>query len=998
MVTSAPGSGAQPAHPTSGTNHEDYLELFGSPRIRYADAPLTPVPLRWGKPAALLAYLASRPGWHARDALVTLLRPDAGEAAARSYIRGLLHRIRHTLPQLAALDVQESRVRWRGRSDVQEFDEAIASGAWQRAIDLQQQDFLAGVGSTGEAALDDWIEEERVRLRQRLASALVSSIVQQHEQGRVERAGLMQKLVEIDPLDESAVQVALGYARTPLELRAAVSAFQTLRRRLEAELGEEPMDSTRSLHARAVELAAGGLGASEDKSLAPLSGTLAPPGRERDVGEIVTLLEDPSVRLLTIQGPGGVGKSTVAQAVHARVADRQGSRTIWIDLAGVDRVRGLVDAIAGRAGLPLHEGPAEQQLLYWMSQRGMLLFLDNFDALTSEATVLERWLQAVPQLRIVLTSREATGVPQEHLHALTGLACEGEDSAAARLFQLHAARAGRAVTPSERADLASLVAYLQGVPLMIELAASWVTLLPVGAILDEVKRDALFVNGNADGMRTMQSVFESMWSRLEPQEQEALLFLSTIRAPLDLRTAAARAYVNARVLLRLVRKSFLQVEDRGVFRMHPLLRGFVASRANPSELRAARTQHAERTLRSLEDLPPLRAGRYMPEVVQALLPSCEDLIQAWRVAVEEGLWDLLDSALANLTGFFLMVSRHEVLVDLTALTQAHAPPDYPPRGALAAVQALASCRLGHLAEAETLARAAIPEEPGKSVPRALLGTVISHVRRYRGDYAEALLHARQALQSIEGDGDPYSRLLVQENAAWCHWHLGQLVEARALLLDNLALAGRHDARYAEAMALALLGVVRDAMGDPAEALQLLQSSGRMFREMHDPYRIAYCRRAMSYVHLKLGDLSRQAEAAEASLAAFRAAGYAHEIAESLFAVAISHDAAGRAHEARNACSEALRLALRTEQLPIALRCVGALGALAAPADRELGFGLMAFAAEHPGLRRPDLAFIERRFAVLGASSEELAQARERARTWTFHWVCGRLLASVAGSD
>lgn len=972
----------------------DSLELFGSLRIHFAGSDAAQ-PLEWHKPVALLAYLACRPGWHSRETLAERMRPGVNEQAGKAYLRGLLHRTRELFPQLGALEVEDRRVRWSGDSDVGRFEQAIARGEWKRAIALQEQPLLVSAGSIGEPALDDWFHEERLRLRQRLGSALVAQIVEGPARG--DRSDLMQKLVDLDPLDESVIQILLTHARSALERHVAAAGFQTLKRRLAAEYGQAPLDTTQDLYATMQ----GQLESTPGSPAAPqpprARAVPEPLGRVRELEELAALLLGADVRLLTIHGPGGVGKTSVARALHASLGAGAGGPALWVDLRAVDSLHGMLDAIAGQTGMVPHDGPLEGQLASWLSRMRPAVFLDNFEQLSAHAGVLERLSHAARGARFVVTSREALGLRDEHLYGLSGLPCHGEDSAAARLFEVHATRMGHAVTAEEKADVRRLVEYLEGLPLAIELAANWVTLLPVNAILAELRDNPAFIDGarSQGNSRTMQSVFEGMWGRLDEQERSALVTLAVMLGPIDLQTVGARAYGEAGVFLRLVRKSLLQRAEQGLFRVHPLLRRFVVDKAGERAVQDALGRHAHRFLEALGKMPPLRVGRFQPELLARMQPYAQDLVQACRCAVDEGRWELLADALPNLIAFLLVTSRHEILLELSTYAAARAPGDFSAGGELAVARAHASFRLGRMDEAEALARDAMAREPQFSVTRALLASLMSCVRRFYGAYEEALLLARQALESLGDADDPFARMQVQEDLALCHWHLAELPQAESSLLRNMTLANRHDAKYAEATTLCLLGILRSAMGHAAEGLDLLQSSERLFREMQDPYRTAFCQRGMSYVYLQLGDLRRQAEAAEAALATFSGAGYQHEIGESLFAVVVAHDAAGRMQQARQVCREALRRCLQARQVPIALRCIGAMGAFEASEDRLRGLALMSFAAAHPALRRADIVFVTERFAALGATAQELAAARVRAAGWSFQAVCEQLLPGHA---
>lgn len=224
------------------------MQLFGTPQIQYGTDRMHPV--QWQKPVALLAYLACNPRWHSRDELLQILRPDVDEKQGRAYLRGLLHRTRGVFPKLSSLRVEGGRVCWSGHSDVAAFEAAVASRQWRVAVGLQRQSLLSGVGSTGEPSLDDWLEEERQRLRSRLCTALIGLIEDTRSGDEVDRTELMLQLADHDPLNEGAVQLLLAQAQTSLEMHVAAGAYRTLQRRLPAELGQEPSLKTQELYAR----------------------------------------------------------------------------------------------------------------------------------------------------------------------------------------------------------------------------------------------------------------------------------------------------------------------------------------------------------------------------------------------------------------------------------------------------------------------------------------------------------------------------------------------------------------------------------------------------------------------------------------------------------------------------------------------------------------------------------------------------------------------------
>ncbi|MDR6890703.1 MULTISPECIES: AfsR/SARP family transcriptional regulator [Variovorax] len=575
----------------------DVLRLFGTPTLSLAGSRRQEA-LQWHSHIGLIALLACVPGWHSRESLAALIRPDAAPAVARAYLRRLLHRARALLPQMTALEIDATRVRWNGGSDVAAFDQAVARKEWQAAVSLHRSPFLQSVGTTGQDAIDDWFHETRVRLAGAQQMALLALMTQLYPSSEVDLSEFMQQLAENSPLDESCIQFLLLHARTPLEKHTAATAYHVFERRMEQELAAKPRPETLALF-RELQGRSGSAPAAPNRTREaqeerigaidelPDYGDEQLLGRGHELELLRELLTENEARLIAIHGMGGIGKTRLARRLYDDVATEVPKRALWVSLESCSPQHDLMSIVASRLGVAGPRETAESRVVDRLRGQKTILFLDGFEALIADTDGLARLVDRARDLRCVVTTRQAIRLPQERLLLLNGLDWDGTNSEAARLFHYHAGRSGYLQNDADGAAVCQLVGYLEGHPLAIELAAAWAPLLPVKSILLELKKDFRFIDAPTSrtlhGRKDLREIFEAEWARLDSAEQTALSAISALEGRIDL--AAARATIGddgPSTLLRLANKSLLGRAADGSLTIHPLLRQFVRSKAQPS--------------------------------------------------------------------------------------------------------------------------------------------------------------------------------------------------------------------------------------------------------------------------------------------------------------------------------------------------------------------------------------------------------------------------------
>lgn len=279
-------------------------------------------------------------------------------------------------------------------------------------------------------------------------------------------------------------------------------------------------------------------------------------GRRSDLAALARLATDPDVRLVTVCGAGGIGKTRLAQELICTVADDFADGAHFVDLVPVNDARLLAERIAASLGLPLPDsGGYGDAVIRHLADQNMLLVLDNLEHLLEGTPFVQNLAASAPDLVIVITSRQRLAIPGEHVFELTPLGVPAQQgisslesigsSDAVQLFVRRAQAADRtfALTNDNALDIAAICRRLDGLPLAIELAASRVTEIPPHLILRNFVRILPFLERSShdpDGRhRTMRNAISWSFESLPPEEQTLFARLSVFQSGFTLDGARA---------------------------------------------------------------------------------------------------------------------------------------------------------------------------------------------------------------------------------------------------------------------------------------------------------------------------------------------------------------------------------------------------------------------------------------------------------------------------
>ena len=626
------------------------LTLLGSPTAEFDDGRRVPWPAT--RPGALLAYLACRCDWVARDELAFLMRPDAPDADARRYLRQLLHRAA-SYPWVMGLEVVDDRVRWSVASDVRCLREAITNGDPAGLAAAPPAPLLAGYAPPGVSAFEAWLELER----EQLATAWRSAVLR-HARER-ERAGddevaieARERVLSVAPLDETTLQALMhGCLRSGVPERA-LEAFERFALSLERDVSGEPLEATQALAdaaRRALAVAPDGVtrvAAPPDDLPLPTSAFI---GRTRELERLASWLGG-AARLVSIVGLGGAGKTRLAleYAHGARGELDLGAR--FVRLAGLNTIDEVIAALASRVGLASSVTPTPQAVGAQIGASSALLVLDEAEHLSSErlGAALVGVLEVAPGLRVIVTTRRPLGVGAEHVLRLGGLAVASSEadegagrssatSEAEALFHQRVSRLGfeLAADDATRAAVTDLCQAVDGLPLALELAAVQARVRPLPALVAELRRGADVLRTAADDVperhRSLEALVRQAWDALSPGQRDALARLTVFGAGCSLAAADAVAGADVETVATLLERSLLRRVGEDRFEVHALVRRGAPSAPDDATLAA----HARFVLAWLAELTPALMGG--PDQVAALEhvhADLDDVRRAWMHALD----------------------------------------------------------------------------------------------------------------------------------------------------------------------------------------------------------------------------------------------------------------------------------------------------------------------------------------------------------------------------
>ena len=592
--------------------------------------------------------------------------------------------------------------------DLDRFTARLANNpppsALQEALALYRSRFLEGFTLDDSPDFALWLTVLRERVDYLTGQALAQLVHNAVQQGDFAQAVTWtQRQLAVDALNEDIHLQLIWLLAHSGQRAAALHHYDLCGALLRQELAVEPQAALQALVTR-IRAGSHELGVIYGQDGQPLTApsplpasppTMGTPpthlptpptsfiGRAQELALVAERLADPACRLLTIVGPGGIGKTRLALQAATTALAHFPHGVCFVELAAVATADQLPGAILAALEAP-QDGMvgALRQLLDYLQQRCLLLVLDNFEHLVEGATLLIELLHAAPRLKLLVTSRARLNLREEWLVPLEGLALpptvdddtppeqtaarlvtDLEHYDAPRLFLHCIRRLQPAFQPTsiEATAILQICRLLEGLPLGIELAAAWVRTLPLPAIAREIAHSLTFLTTALRDIparhRSMSAVFDHSWGLLTPRAHSILRQFAVFRGGCTRAAAAAVTGATLSDLAELVDKSWLRLRPDARYEMHELVRQYCEEKLESEHFpidRETSDQVRSRHGAYFTDYLAGALGRmnYRQEAMPEVMAEMSNLLAGLHWAAQKGK---VEAAKQMIIGLFFIV-------------------------------------------------------------------------------------------------------------------------------------------------------------------------------------------------------------------------------------------------------------------------------------------------------------------------------------------------------
>ncbi|MBN1876458.1 MAG: tetratricopeptide repeat protein [Anaerolineae bacterium] len=658
-------------------------------------------------------------------------------------------------------------------------------------------------------------------------------------------------------------------------------------------------------------------------------------GRAAELSELHGLLASSDVRLVTLTGSGGIGKTRLALRLAEESIGAFPDGIFFVSLATVAVPELMISTLADVLGVTIYQQgmiAPWAQLIHYLRNKQMLLVLDNLEQLLSCATMLGELLQQTEKVKLLVTSRERLNLQGEWVLKLSGLRYPEEGTTenvdmygAVQLFLERARRVHHGFVPGaeDLADIVRICHLLEGMPLGLELAAAWIKLLSCREIADEIAGSldflSLALRDLPERHQSLRAVFAHSWRLLSQEERASYCALAIFRGGFTRAAATDVAGASLPLLASLMDKSMLRRSVSGRYEIQEILRQYAEEQlaTMPEQSDAVHDRHCDYYLDLLRRLEPALKGPGRDvtfgqlAALDTIQQDLENIRAAWRWAIAHSKMAAMHAAIFSLGMFCDIRSRFREGLELfgeasTTFSRPGIEVDPEFLGLILGIQGECLMRLSMPESLEVLQRSlllldAICPGPALALVNVLSSYAVTwHTPEEIGQRLDNSLVFYQTQNNLWGMALTLDimalnlDLLIHHDREAARQHAHQSLELRRQIGD----------RWGTAISLFTLGVIAESSGGLPDARRYYQESLSVRQELKDVYGVAYCIHNVGRILYQLGEVDTARQLQLQSLTSLRDVGALHGIPDVLQTLAvIAHDR-GNLQEAKSLLLEA----------------------------------------------------------------------------------------------
>ncbi len=634
-------------------------------------------------------------------------------------------------------------------------------------------------------------------------------------------------------------------------------------------------------------------------------------GREAELATLTEFVSNPQTRLITIVGPGGMGKTRLALALAEQQVGRFSYGVYFVPLAAADTRADMVNAIAGAVDFHFYTGGnPEQQLVDFLREKELLLILDSMEHLQTSAGLLTDLLSAATAVTLILTSRERLRLREEQVITLAewefphNLPADlALHSAPAQLFTQSAQR----LQPNFELDehdvpaLADICRAVGGTPLGLMLAATWVEMLTIAEIANEISASLDFLETDMRDVperhRSLRAVFDSSWNFLNESERDVFMKLSVFQGGFSRQAAQEITGASLRDLMALANRSLLHRDPDGRYHTQRLLQQYAAEQLSqsPDAHFLVHDQHAAYYAAMLQTHNQQMKGNDQQAALAEMEQEQDNLRAAWEWAIGQGQADLLHQMVDALCRFYDWRGRYQegdqfCGTAVRHLTRALDGDNVRLWAKLLGWQGKFNLLLGRteiagqvIEQGLKLLDSSAPS--GASLAwtdtRAEMAFLLRRQAQFflmSGDREQARQAGRQSLELLETLGDEWGIAYSLDMLGQIAWNVGAYGEAQPLYERSLAIRQSLQDRRGTADSLRALGLLALFQGRIPDTMRLMQESNAIRKEIGDVAGTAVGLADTSTAFMIAGNFPEAIRLLEESLALYTQLGYRQAMA------------------------------------------------------------------------------------------------------------------------